>query len=287
VIYDRLTAGASARSKWEFVTRGWNKNNMPNFASRSTHILYLAYMFFFMTASCFPLFLESALVPTGRYKLYCMYTPEYETLFREYFLQSLKDDFEIVVSVYPQDCPSGTFRSDGWEKTMLYKLELLQKAVLDNWGDQIFFYSDVDIIFLKPTIEISLTLLGDNDFVVQQGWPRNRLCAGFFVMRGNEKTLKLITTAHTLLKEKICVDDQVAIQAVLDDFKHDDIAWQFLPSEQFPNGRRVLKQASGHYSEDSEIEIDKSIIIFHANCCIGLENKYNFLLRVQQLLDIL
>ena len=217
-----------------------------------------------------------------KYKLYCMYTQQFLTLYEQYFLPSIKDDFEIIKKEYPQDCSSGVFRSDGWEKTMLHKLELLREAIEENWDNKIFFYSDIDIIFLKPILKTTLAHLGANDFVVQQGWPRNALCAGFFVMKGNEKTLQLITTAYRLLEEKICIDDQLAIQTALTDFKEGEISWKFLPSEQFPNGRRVLKKTTGHYSEDSEIQIDESILLFHANCCIGLEKKYHFLNKVYQ-----
>lgn len=211
-----------------------------------------------------------------------MYTPQFETLYQDYFLPSLKDDFEIVLKKPPQECPTGWFRSTGWENTMLRKLELLQEAIKENWN-QIFFYSDIDIIFLKPILEESLICLGSHDFVVQQGWPRKKLCAGFFVMKGNEKTLNLIMKAYHLLKTKKCVDDQVAIQDALDTSEKGFLSWAFLPSEKFPNGNRVLKKSKEHYSVNSEIEIDDSILLFHANCCIGLENKYHFLTRVQEL----
>jgi len=210
-----------------------------------------------------------------------MYTPDFEKLFTEFFLPSLKDDFKVVVKEYPQDCASGSFRSEGWDKTMLNKLKLLREAILDNWN-QIFFYSDVDIIFLRSILDTSLEHLGEHDFVVQQGWPRNTLCAGFFVMRGNENNLKLITKAYTLLDAKICIDDQLAIQKVLENSTQNEIAWKLLPADQYPNGRRVLKKSTGHYLPDSEIEISDAIILFHANCCIGLENKYHFLKRVQE-----
>jgi hypothetical protein len=220
------------------------------------------------------------------FKLYCIYTPQFQTLYEEYFLPSLKDDFEVVVRKYPQECPTGTFQSPGWDRTMLRKLELLHEAILEHWDNQVFFYSDIDIIFLKPILEIALAHLGEKDFVIQQGWPRKRLCAGFFVMRGNEKTLHLIDTAHDLLQSHIYTDDQKAMQMVLDRFQPGEIAWDFLPAEQFPNGRKVLKKAAEdpkwNYSADSEILLDDSIVLFHANCCIGLENKYHFLNRVQE-----
>jgi hypothetical protein len=169
---------------------------------------------------------------------------------------------------------------------MLRKLEFLIDAVQENWNNQVFLYSDVDIIFLKPALETLLFHLQGRDCVIQQGWPRKGLCAGFFALRGNEKTLKWISLAHDLLRENICSDDQIALQKALEFFHPDEISWAFLPSEQFPNGRRVLKKTSrgskGLYSMDSEIVLDPSVILFHANCCIGLDNKIHFLERVQE-----
>lgn len=242
-----------------------------------THQKFIALLFFAF---------QSLSAEQSHYKLYCMYTPHFEKMYAEYFLPSLKDDFEIIVETYPQECPSAAYRTEGWDKTMLNKLKVLKRAVLENWGGKIFFYSDVDIIFLKPILETSLEHLGSLDFVVQQGWPRNKLCAGFFVMRGNERTLQLINAAYDLLEEKVCIDDQVALQKVLDDLSEDSIAWKLLPSEQYPNGRRVLRDPLGHYAKDSEIELPDEIILFHANCCIGLEHKYDFLQRVQHLFGI-
>lgn len=223
--------------------------------------------------------------PLIRYKMYCLYTPDFENLFQNYFFPSLKDDFELVVKVYPQDCPSGEFRSAGWNKTMLKKLELLRMAILENWDNQVFFYSDIDIIFLKPILDISLKHLGDLDFVVQQSWPRDRLCAGFFVMRGNDKTLQVVSEAYELLSNEIYPDDQLALEAVLEDNKL--CTWKLLPSEQYPNGRRILKETTGYYQKNSEIVLHDSMILFHATGCVGLENKCHFLRRVQEKIDTL
>lgn len=228
----------------------------------------------------------SADVAQTRFKLYCMYTPKFQVLYENYFLPSLKDDFDIIARKYEQECPSGTFLSTGWNKTMLRKLELLRDAIYENGENQVFFYSDVDIIFLKPILQTALQCLGDKDFVVQQGWPRNKLCAGFFAMRGNERTLNLILAALDLMEKQTSLDDQRAIQIILRRAPSHEIAWGFLPSLQFPNGKRVLKnylcRSKELYSPNSEIELDDSILLFHANCAIGLPNKYHFLMRVQE-----
>ena len=224
--------------------------------------------------------------PQTQFKLYCMYTPEFHSLYEDFFLPSIKDNFEIVAREYPQECPSGKFRSAGWDKTMLRKLEMLRDAIEEHRDNRIFFYSDIDIIFLKPILETVLNYLGENDFVAQHSWPRNALCAGFFAIRGNEKTLKLITIALNLLEKKICPDDQVALNTALSSFKKGEITWKLLPSEQFATGRRVLKndskESEGLYSVDSEIILNDSLLLFHASCCIGLANKMHFLTRVRE-----
>lgn len=212
------------------------------------------------------------------YKLYCFYTPEFEKMYEEYFLPNIQDPFEIIAKKYPQECPSSTYKSKGWNKTMLKKLEMLLEAIDENWNNQIFVYSDIDVIFLQPTMEALLFHLGDRDFVAQEGWPRKQLCAGFLVLRGNKKTRQLISQAHYLLKNDLVSDDQVAIQTALDSFS-ETIQWDFLPSKQFPNGRRILIDDK-LYVPGSKISLDPSMILFHANCTIGLENKFLFLNEV-------
>jgi len=217
-------------------------------------------------------------------KLYCFYTPQFQSIYERYFLPSIQDSLTVVCKEFPQDCPTSLFKSPGWEKTMLHKLEFLIEAIQENWN-RVFLYSDIDLIFLKPALETILFHLQGRDFVIQQGWPSTGICAGFFAMRGNERTLKWFSQAHDLFQKGICSDDQTALQLALRKFLTNDLSWTFLPSEQFSNGRKVLKnilENRGMYSKDSEISLDPSIVLFHANCCLGLENKTHFLEKVQK-----
>lgn len=208
-----------------------------------------------------------------------MYTPDFKVLYDDYFLPSLKDDFEVIVKEIEQECPSGSFRSEGWDKTMLQKLELLLEAIKEHWNDQIFFYSDIDIVFLKPILDQALQQLGNSDLAIQQSWPRDKICAGFMVMRGNQRTYDLVSRAHDLLKQHVFEDDQTALQNVL---PTSSVTWKFLNPDQFPNGRKVLKQETGHYNANATIEVNESSLLFHVTSCIGLENKRQFLEQVQQ-----
>ena len=229
-------------------------------------------------ACCFSLVRIEA---SERIKLYCIVTPQFERLLTDYFLPSIQDDFEVVMRKLPEECPSGIFQSEGWGLVMLHKLEVLKEAIQENANGQVFIYSDVDIIFFKPVLQRCLELLGDLDFLVQQGWPQHALCAGFFVMRGNEKTYRLICEAESLLIKDRALNDQTAIRQVAR-LMRKEISWAFLPADEFPNGRRVLTDRIGYYSPSSTIALPRSIVLFHANCCIGLDLKIDFLKRVQQ-----
>lgn len=221
-----------------------------------------------------------------RFELYCFYTPLFQTLYENYFLPSLKDEFEVVAFEFAQECPSGHFESDGWKTAMFRKLQMLRQAVEKHIDQGIFFYSDIDVIFLRSILGPSLQFLGDHDLVFQQSWPRQNLCAGFMVVRGSPRTLKLINTAIDFMEKGICSDDQKALRRAIRTLPSEEISWTLLPPLQFPNGNRALKDGSlhlgSHYSQKREIEIDDSILLFHANCCVGLENKIDFLCRVQE-----
>lgn len=213
-----------------------------------------------------------------RYRLYCYYTPKFKYLYENYFLPSIKDDFEVKAFTYPEECLSGNFMEDGWDRVMLQKLAMLEVAIQENW-QQVFIYSDIDIIFFKPILDIALKHLGSNDLAAQKGWPKNKICAGFLIMRGNERTLNLVKEAYRLLEQNAFCDDQAAIRALLESNEL-AISWTFLPIDQFPNGRYLLLDEEGYYSTGRKVYLTKEIALIHANCCIGLENKYHFMNQI-------
>jgi len=212
------------------------------------------------------------------YKLYCCYTPDFEHLYRDWFLPSLKDNFEVIVKTFPQDCPTGTFRQEGFNITMLNKLKMLKDAILEHSDERIFFYSDIDIIFFDEIIPTCLKSIENVDFIAQQGWPGPHICAGFFAMKGNKNTLYLVNQAIDLLSHGKAEDDQDAINKVIR--KTASIKYTLLPPKLFPNGRFVLGSKSGFFDENSEIFPPLEMLMFHANCALGLDKKIIFLEKV-------
>lgn len=218
------------------------------------------------------------------YKLYLIYTPSHEYMYKTYFLPSIKDDFQLCPHCFEQDCPQGVLNASGFLKTAMHKLETLEKAVLENI-DQVVFFSDVDIIFLKPVIPTVLHYLEEHDLVAQQGWPSEALCSGFIAMRANHTTLKMIQDAMDILVEYGGDGDQSAIRESLK--INTQLKWCLLPPTHFPNGARVMKSMrndSGkidRFEPGTEIELDEQVLLFHANWCLNIEYKYDFLEAVQ------
>jgi hypothetical protein len=90
--------------------------------------------------------------PVMLYEAYFGYPkiPKYflrmENLYEDYFLKSLPNEFEIIPLEIPQECPTGEFYKEGWDKTCYRKVELFHKACEENQGE-LFAFSDVDIQF--------------------------------------------------------------------------------------------------------------------------------------------
>ncbi|MCH9630114.1 MAG: hypothetical protein S4CHLAM37_01070 [Chlamydiia bacterium] len=236
-----------------------------------------------LLVSCMIFFLHVEGVAQEKHTLYVFYTPLYVSLYQEYFLPSIKDDFVIDSREFPQICASGKYGDRGWNQTMLFKLDLLEEAIQKHWGG-VFFYSDCDVIFFRPIIDECLKQLGDLDLVAQREWPYSSLCAGFIVMRGNAKTLALIRKAKYFLT-KYDMDDQQAIARTLRREFIKDLKWKLLPSSLFPSGMRGLQKSRDTekrsvFEIGCEVEIDSSILMFHANWCKGPAKKHAFLDRV-------
>src|SRR5262245_26033620 len=127
-------------------------------------------------------------------KLISVFSPSHEVLKDEWFLRTLKDDYEVTV--YPCDVQGeGKYMQEDWTRTVLFKSAKIIDAIQENWGD-VFMYSDVDVTFFAPTKKSILASLVDKDIVCQLDDPIGNLCTGFFAIRANEATLQLWRDVH-------------------------------------------------------------------------------------------
>ncbi len=210
---------------------------------------------------------------TEHIKIYAIYTPSHEQLFHDWLLRSVQEfgEFELIAECHAQECPSGDFMQDGWVKTMERKVDLVIKAIHDNWGD-IFIHADVDIQFLDYCADLIKHEMCNVDLAFQRENPAGGLCGGFFVCRANEKTLALFEQ----VKKIMCSErnDQICLNDLLRFSNPFNIAWKYLPECFF--GGATLKSdgwSPAWTPQAGEIPMPQNPVMHHANFTVGLQNK--------------
>src|SRR5947207_1978386 len=155
------------------------------------------------------IFFSFSVLCQEKIKLYAIYTPSHAILKDTYFLPSIQDDFELIIEKVEQTCPTAQFMSQGWTDTTIKKVDLIIRAIEENWGS-LFIFSDVDIQFFAPIQDLILSLIKDNDIIMQKNCPSGVLCTGFFACRGNEKTLRLWKDVKKLMEKHSSKSDQIS-----------------------------------------------------------------------------
>lgn len=213
-------------------------------------------------------------------KLYAICTPSHEILKDQFFLPSIQDDFDIIIELYDQTCPNVQFMSYGWTDTTIRKVDLIIRAIHENWG-KIFIFSDVDIQFFAPIQSTILVLMEGKDIIMQKNNPEGVLCTGFFACRGNEKTLQLWMDVKRLMETNKLQSDQISFnQCIKRHSKKNpyDVVWDYLPVTFF--GAGTLTGCTWH--PGAFLPIPYNIMMHHANWTKGIKNKIAQLTYVKE-----
>lgn len=197
-------------------------------------------------------------------RLYGLYTPSHERLKEDWFLASLKDAYEICLTRY-DSIYGGAYRQPQWSKAIKKKSEVILQAIQDNWNN-LFVYSDVDVQFFGPTEAKLIAEAEGRDIVCQVDHLTDaNLCAGFFICRGNRKTLELWTRVRKCLKKE--GRDQGAFNRLLRNMR--EIKYGALPLCFFGGG-----SFSGRIWEPGDdLFVPADAVMHHANWTVGIANK--------------
>ncbi len=204
-------------------------------------------------------------------KLYALYTPSHKVLVDDFFLPSIQDDFEIILQETNQTCPTARFRSAGWTKTTIQKVDLIIRAIKENWGN-IFIFSDVDIQFFGPIKDRILSLIKNNDLIIQKNSPNGVMCSGFFACRANEKTLRLWQDVKKIMSRTELSDQHSLNKCIRRKRRHRNpygIKWAYLPKEFFGGGTLTGR----HWHPGKKLPIPQNILMHHANWTYGIKHK--------------
>ncbi|HSC25575.1 MAG TPA: putative nucleotide-diphospho-sugar transferase [Candidatus Babeliales bacterium] len=217
-------------------------------------------------------------------KLYALYTPSHAILKDTFFLPSIQDDFEIIFEFCDQTCPSGDFMGQGWTETTIQKVNLIIRAIKENWGS-IFIFSDVDIQFFCPIEEMILKCMHGKDLMIQKNTPNGVLCTGFFACRANEKTLQLWIDVKNIMEQDVLQSDQISLnQCIKRHSKQNpyNLVWGYLPTKYFFGGGTFT---GCYWKSGMSLPIPAKAMMHHANFTKGIKNKIAQLTYVRDIVN--
>lgn len=146
-------------------------------------------------------------------KLYSLYTHHHKIFKDEWFLPSLKDQFEINISEYSIK-DEGEIGNNAFRKAMVLKVSTIINAIKDNFLESII-YSDIDVQFFQNFEDFIRCNILDYDLLIQRDSPFGVFCAGFMVIKCNQNTLSLFERIKELMLERNTHDDQQILNELL------------------------------------------------------------------------
>lgn len=219
-------------------------------------------------------------------KIYSFYTDSHKVLLNNYFLPSIKKEYncQLVIDKFDQLCRSGKLSSEGWIDTMYFKIDTILKGINENLdNNNLFIHSDVDIQFFGNFVEDCIQLLKDSncDILFQKGG--RSICMGFFIAKSSKKLKKLFNDVKNEMKKQNKHDEKITKQLLNipektvdiklnfpNEFKNIyNIKWNYLPENKYINGKQVaISTANSNF-----LIPPKNTIMHHATSTMGLENK--------------
>ncbi len=231
--------------------------------------------------------------PLKRWKLYTTYSESHERLYRDWFLATLQDDFEIMARRLDQSCESAEFYEKGWVKTVLNKIPLILEAIDSGPENSFFIFSDVDIQFFSPIQGEIRKLLSEQpsvDIFFQQDAIKDpsgkpNLCTGFFVCKANAKTRLFWTMVGARMREKER-GDQDSANYIWKAKLVQSLRLAFLPVSFWATNSAMTSPT--RWEPGLYLEMPEGILLHHANWTVGVSNKIaqlEYIKRKKNLLD--
>lgn len=203
-------------------------------------------------------------------KIYTFYTDSHEKLLNEWFLPSFQNtnkNMELIVTKFDQQCSSGVYMSDGWLKTMHDKVDLIIRGIEENWNEY-FVHADCDIQFFGDLKDDLLSQVDGYDLAGTDEEPANpgaEISCGFFVCKGNDKTLALFKKVKEIMGGNL--HDQHAFNSLRD---------TYISSKKLNHKHYNVTHSNGGklWSPGMPLQkFNKDILSHHANWIMGVNNK--------------
>jgi hypothetical protein len=208
-------------------------------------------------------------------KLLTFYSDSHFEMYARYFLPSYREHLshhQLIAKRIEQLSPSGEYQAEGFDLTMLEKIDMIIENI-DLSGEP-FIYSDCDVQFFG---EISHDL-NENEILFQNDYLLNNYCAGFFIAKQSQAVLDFFIKVRETFISKMngVIHDQTIINELLD--VGYPIKADMLPASKYWTAAFAT---NGALWNGQQIEVPKEIVMHHANFTIGIENKIALLEQVK------
>jgi len=222
----------------------------------------------------------------GKLRVWTCWTGSHKVLLNGHFRPSLPRDMIDHSHNAVQRTPTGAYGEPGFCETCLDKVDVVLGAIEHQriyHEAEPFLYSDVDVSFFGDDVAADLLRqLGEHDVAFQDDGPAGR-CAGFFMVRPNDRTARFFRGVRDLMVERN-TDDQACLNMVLEE-DGCDLDHVLLDSSYF----NLHNVAGRMWTPDEGKLIPESIPLvlraFHANWTVGVENKLRLLGEVRAIVD--
>ena len=202
-------------------------------------------------------------------KIYTIYTPSHSVLYNNYFLKTLPNEFQIISKEIPQECETGEFYKEGWDKTCYRKVEFFIQACEENMGSH-FIYSDVDIQFFGDIKDVLIGEIGDFDIACQND-TGPYYCSGFFICNANNRTLNMFN----MMKKNYNKEDQTSLNEQIHLVRSKFLSRRFF----------TIAHSTNSVWNGQDFYLPNDILMHHANWTAGIDNKIRLLDLVRKKME--
>ena len=164
-------------------------------------------------------------------KLFCVYTPAHEVLYRDWFLPSVPPMIEVAA--IPMDLAGrGDFLSEEFLQCIRSKIAWIVESIHKHWGDWIV-WTDIDILLfpgLKERLERITAQAGDNVLFFQRETKHaGEVNTGFVLVHCGKETETFFLEVLKRLKQAPTKNEQAVVNGMLQDGWR--VEWGYLPVE--------------------------------------------------------
>ena len=118
------------------------------------------------------------------------------------------------------------YRQKNWKNIVSKKFNIISENLKTH---KYVLFTDGDIVFTnKNAISYLIENIGDNDMIIQ-ATGGGRVCSGFFMLRSNEKTIKLFDPINIVNIKKKHWGDQIYLNNIRDKLKYKRLSKKIYP----------------------------------------------------------